>query len=103
MWDNYSSFANCYGGDIILGVKENEDKSWRTTGLKRSNKEKLLKEFWDTINNRQKVSVNLLSDSDVEVYEAGEDIIIVIYVPMAKREQRPVYINNDMFGGDISV
>lgn len=99
LWDTYSSFANCYGGVIILGVKENEDKSWRTTGLKSTDRDKLLKEFWDTINNRKKVSVNLLSDSDVEVYDVGEDIIIVIYVPMAKREQRPVYINDDMFGG----
>ena len=99
LWDTYSSFANCYGGVIILGVKENEDKSWRTTGLKSTDREKLLKEFWDTINNRKKVSINLLSDSDVEVYEVGEDIIVVIYVPMAKREQRPVYINDDMFGG----
>lgn len=33
LWDTYSSFANCYGGVIILGVKENKDGSWRTTDL----------------------------------------------------------------------
>ena len=27
------NFANCYGGVIILGVKENKDGSWHTTGL----------------------------------------------------------------------
>ena len=32
LWDTYSSFANCYGGVIILGVKENKDGSWKTTG-----------------------------------------------------------------------
>ena len=26
-------------------------------------------------------------------------MIIVIHVPMAKREQKPVYINNDMLKG----
>ena len=33
LWDTYSSFANCYGGVIILGIKEEKDGSWRTTGL----------------------------------------------------------------------
>ena len=99
LWDTYSAFANCYGGVIILGVVENKDGSWRTTGLKNVDKGKILKEFWDTINNRKKVNINLLTDNDVEVYEINEDIIIVIFVPMAGREQKPVYINDDIFNG----
>ena len=37
----------------------------------------------------------------MQIYEVGDnkDVIMVIYVPMAKREQKPVYINNDMFNG----
>ena len=99
LWDTYSAFANCYGGVIILGVKEEKDGSWKTTGLK--NASKLCKDFWDTINNSKKVNINLLSEDDVKTYEIGEnkDIIMVIYVPMAKREQKPVYINNDIFNG----
>ena len=99
LWDTYSAFANCYGGVIILGVKEEKDGSWRTTGLQ--NEAKLRKDFWDTINNHKKVNVNLLSDDDVQTYVVGErkDVIMVIYVPMAKREQKPVYINNDIFNG----
>lgn len=99
LWDTYSSFANCYGGVIILGVKEEEDGSWRTTGLQ--NELKLRKDFWDTINNPKKVNLNLLTDDDVETYMIGErkDVIMVIYVPMAKREQKPIYINNDIFNG----
>ena len=99
LWETYSSFANCYGGVIILGVKEEDDGRWRTTGLK--NEAKLRKDFWDTINNPKKVNINLLSDDDVETYTVGEkkDVIMVIYVPMAKREQKPVYINNDIFNG----
>ncbi len=88
LWDTYSSFANCYGGVIILGVKEEKDGSWKTTGLQ--NASKLRKDFWDTINNSKKVNINLLSEDDVEMYEVGDnkDVIIVIYVPMAKREQK---------------
>ncbi|MBR4445738.1 MAG: putative DNA binding domain-containing protein [Solobacterium sp.] len=62
LWDTYSSFANCYGGVIILGVKEREDGSWYTTGLK--NPAKQQKTFWDTVNNRTKVSINLLSEKE---------------------------------------
>ena len=98
LWNTYSAFANCYGGVIILGVAENKDGSWRTTGLCAADKGKLLKQFWDTINNRKKVNVNILKDDDVETYELNGDLIIVVYVPMAKRDQRPIYINDDLFG-----
>ena len=99
LWDTYSSFANCYGGVIILGIKEEKDGSWQTTGLQ--NESKLCKDFWDTINNPKKVNLNLLTDDDIETYTIGErkDVIMVIYVPMAKREQKPIYINNDIFNG----
>lgn len=43
LWDTYSSFSNCNGGMIILGVKELEDGSWETTHLQ--NETKLIKEF----------------------------------------------------------
>lgn len=97
LWETYSAFANCYGGVIILGVKENKDGSWYMTGLE--NAFKLRKDFWDTINNKNKVSANLLTDSAVEIYEENGNVIMVIHVPKAKREQKPVYINGDMFSG----
>ena len=89
--------ANCYGGIIILGVVENPDGSFYTTGLQDAAKMK--KEFWDCINNRNKTSINLLMDKDVVTYEMGDDVIMVIHVPRAGREQKPVYINGDMWSG----
>ena len=97
LWETYSSFANSNGGVIILGIGERQDGSWYTTGMK--NAEKLKKNFWNTIHDTKKVSINLLSDKDVNSYEVGDDVILVIYVPRAKRSQKPVYINNDLFGG----
>ena len=98
LWDTYSAFANCYGGVIILGAKEDEDGSWKTTGL--TDEAKLKKDFWNTVNNHTKVSVNLLTDKDIETFTVDNgDLILVIHVPAAKREQKPVYINNDIFNG----
>ena len=97
LWDTYSSMANCYGGIILLGVIEKEDGSFATTGLK--DVEKLKKDFWNSINNSKKVSINLLTDDNVEVYEMDEDVVMVIHVPRATREEKPVYINDNLFGG----
>ena len=55
LWDTYSAFANCYGGIILLGIAENRDGTWRTTGLNAADKSKLIRQFWDMINNRKKV------------------------------------------------
>ena len=97
MWDTYSAFANTSGGIIILGVKENSDGTWETSGLK--DERTLLKSFWDIINNQNKVSENLLTDNDIQTYEKDGDVILAINVPKATREQKPIYINGDMFKG----
>ena len=72
LWDTYSAFDNCYGGVIILGVAENKDGTWRTTGLDTAEKGKLIKQFWDTINNRKKTNINILKDDDVETYDVKQ-------------------------------
>lgn len=97
LWETYSSFANCYGGVIILGVNEHEDGSWETTGLKDARR--LIRDFWNTVNNNRKVSVNLLRDQDVASYDVNGDVILVISVPMASRMDKPVFINDNLFGG----
>ena len=97
LWETYSSMSNCYGGMILLGVVEQSDGSFVTTGLK--DVEKLRKDFWNTINNSKKVSANLLTDEDITSYEVNGDIVLAIHIPRAKREDKPVYINDDLFGG----
>ena len=54
--------ANSNGGVIILGVGERQDGTWYTTGLK--NVDKLKRNFWNTIHDTKKVSINLLSEGE---------------------------------------
>lgn len=96
LWYSYSSLANTYGGCIICGVKERPDGSWKTTGLQ--NLPKLKKDFWDTIHNKTKVSTCLITENDTEEYTYHGDVIFVIKVPRANRYQKPIYLNNDVFG-----
>lgn len=97
LWDTYSSMANTYGGVIICGVRERKDGTWFTTGMKDA--AKLENNFWNQAHDQKKISVNLLHDSDVKIYKVEDDVILVIKVPMADRETKPVYINGDMFRG----
>ena len=97
LWDTYSSMANTYGGVIICGVRERKDGTWFTTGMKDASK--LKKNFWNQANDQSKVSINLLRESDINIYELGDEVILVIKVPMADREQKPVFINGNMFKG----
>ena len=97
IWETYSAFANTEGGLILLGVVENEDNSLRVVGLQ--SPEKLIKEFWDTVNNPKKVNVNLLSSGDVFSREYEGKEVVVINVPRADRPYRPVYINGNPLTG----
>ena len=93
VWETYSAFANTYGGIILLGVEELADKSFRTVDL--PDPEKLIKEFWDIVNNPNKTSVNVLSSKDVFVQEVDGDHIVVINVPRAERSYKPVYVDGN--------
>ena len=98
-FETYCAFANSQGGVILLGVEEKKDGSRHTSGLKKSDIRKLIKEFWDIINNGKKVSANLLKERDVKIYDINNDVILVIYVLVASRQDKPVFLNNDLFNG----
>ena len=102
IWETYSAFANTLGGVILLGVEELADKSLHAIGLPEP--ERLVKEFWDIVNNENKVSVNILADKNVTIEEVDGKQIIVITVPRAQRYDRPVYIAmNPLSRGIINV
>ena len=95
-WETYSAFANSDGGVILLGVKEQSDGSLLPEEV---DAEKLRKDFWNMANNRQKISVNIVTDSMVNVEELDGRKILVVRVPRAERAARPVYVGLDPKSG----
>lgn len=61
LWETYSSFGNTQGGQIILGVKEKGHR-FILDGLSKSMVQDYKKRLFDCLNNRQKVSVNILKE-----------------------------------------
>ena len=86
------------GGIIILGIKENK-KSGTFTLEGIDNINNILKDFWNIINNKEKVSCNILRDDDINVLEIESKKIILIKIPRANRRERPIYINNNPITG----
>jgi len=98
LWETYSAFANTDGGTLWLGITQ-RDGQLDFHGVPEP--EKLLTDFWNTINNRGKISINLLRNQDVEVVhtEKPRRTLIRIRVPRADRHQRPVFIGPDPLRG----
>ena len=93
IWETYSAFANTYGGIILLGVEERADKSLHPVDL--PDPDRLIREFWDIVNNPNKTSVKSLSARDVFVQEVDGAHIVVIRVPRAERSYKPVYVDGN--------
>ena len=99
LWESYSAFANSEGGTIILGVSEKDNYCY-LDGLGEDVVRKWLDDFWNQINNKEKVSVNLLTAKDVRIEKVKDDInVLIIRVPPASFRYRPVYIGTDMLKG----
>lgn len=96
LWESYSSFANTDGGVILLGVKE-VDHKLSIVGV--PNAAKLIKQFWDGVNNREKVNENILFDRHVYSVKCRSRDVVVIEVPRADRRDRPVFVGHDVFNG----
>ena len=94
LWETYSAFANTQGGVIILGVKEKAGQ-FMVDNLSLEQIRHYKKILWDGLNNRSVCSVNLLKDSDVQDGEYNGVFVLVVNVPKASRNQRPVYVKGN--------
>jgi ATP-dependent DNA helicase RecG len=97
VWKTYSAMANTDGGVILLGVQEKPRGTFAAVGL--VDVERVRKGLWDSLHNRNKVSANLLSEPHVQCIELDGKTVLRIEVPRAPRQQRPVHLGSNPFGG----
>lgn len=97
IWETYSAFANTMGGIILLGVEEKRDGSFHPIDL--PSPEWLIADFWDIVNDKRRVSANILNKEYVTIEEIEGKHIIAIRVPQALPSERPIYIDGNPFCG----
>jgi ATP-dependent DNA helicase RecG len=96
-WPTYSVMVNINGGFVCLGVEQQSNGELLAVGIPEP--EPVLKSLWDTVNNPQKVSSNVLAEEDVDVHEVEGRKIIRIKIPEASRRQKPIFINGNPMNG----
>jgi len=96
-WPTYSSFANTRGGVILLGVKEKKG-TFSLQGV--AEPQRLVTSLFNHLNNPQKVSVNLLTDRDVQILSIEERQFVLIRIPAASRQNKPVFLNGNPLQGN---
>ncbi|MGR5341794.1 RNA-binding domain-containing protein [Vibrio astriarenae] len=94
-WSSYSAMANGRGGWVILGVQE-KNSDFIPVGVLEP--EKVKTDLFNQLNDRDKVSVNVISDRDVQHVILKEKPVLAIHIPSASRKQKPVHLKKTPFG-----
>lgn len=94
-WPTYSAMANAQGGVVLLGIREQAGR-FSVAGLPEP--DRVRQDLFNNLNNRQKVSVNLLTERDVTLHQVDDQTVMAICIAPAGRRQRPVYLNGQPLG-----
>ena len=86
VYDTYSSFANTFGGRIIIGIRDGTNEIEGVT-----NPDARIQDIWNALNNPQVVNENILLPGDIQRLETDWGSLIIIDVPRADRFLRPIY------------
>lgn len=94
-WRTYSAMANTTGGRVALGVRERENGGLELHGL--GDPQRVERELWTLLHDRDKVSANLLTKDCVHQRVIDGKVILIIDIPQAPRDKRPVFLKRDPF------
>ncbi len=90
-WPTYSAMANSRGGYVVLGVRE---KKGQLTLAGIEDIEIVHKQLFDIAGNNAKVNINLLTNDSVQTVNIEGKSLLVIEIPTARRDQKPIYLKN---------
>ena len=98
-FETYSSFSNTKGGYIYLGINEVSNNLIVSSMLSLDDVLKIKKDMFDILNNPNKVSINLIIEDEVRELEYEGYFVLEVKVNPARKEFKPVYINNNIMTG----
>ena len=96
-WKSYSAMGNGEDGVIWLGIEEKPRGSFRAVGI--ADLERVRKALWDNLHNRKQVSVNLLTEQNVQPVQVDGKTVLRVEVPRAPRQLKPVHLGSNPLGG----